>query len=40
MQFAHEVERAAAMRRARTELSALAEAWGAIEPRPALSRAG
>ena len=40
MQFAHEVERAAAMRRARTELSALAEAWGMIEPRAALSRAG
>lgn len=40
MQFAHEVERAAAMRRARAELSALAEAWGMIEPRAALSRAG
>lgn len=40
MQFAHEVERAAAMRRARMELSALAKAWGTIEPRVALSRAG
>lgn len=39
MQFANEVERAAAMRRAKTELSALAEAWGAIEPREALSNA-
>lgn len=40
MQFAHEVERAAAMRRARMELSTLAEAWGSIEPRTALSKAG
>lgn len=40
MQFAHEVERAAAMRRARMELCALAKAWGTIEPRVALSRAG
>jgi len=39
MQFANEVERAAAMRRAKTELSALAEAWRAIEPRHALSKA-
>jgi FMN-dependent NADH-azoreductase len=39
MQFANEVERAAAIRRARTELSTLAESWGAIEPRDALSKA-
>jgi FMN-dependent NADH-azoreductase len=39
MQFANEVERAAAMRRAKTELSALAEAWEASEPRDALSKA-
>ena len=39
MQFANEVERAAAMRRAKTELSALAEAWGTIEQRDALSKA-
>lgn len=40
LQFAHEVERAAAMRRAKVELSALAEAWGAVEPRSALSKVG
>ncbi len=39
MQFANEVERAAAMRRAKAELSALAEAWGAIAPHEALSKA-
>lgn len=39
MQFANEVERAAAMRRAKTELSALAESWGTIAPRDTLSKA-
>jgi FMN-dependent NADH-azoreductase len=40
MQFAHEVERAAAMRRAKAELSLVAKAWSETEPRAALSIAG
>lgn len=39
MQFAHEVERAGAMRRAKEELAALAETWGDVEQQPALSKA-
>ncbi|AJA08186.1 acyl carrier protein phosphodiesterase [Sphingopyxis fribergensis] len=40
MQFANEVERAAAVRRAKEDLAALAETWGDIEQQPALSKAG
>lgn len=40
MQFAHEIEHAAAMRRAKEELAALAQVWGDVEHRSALSKAG